>query len=402
MWSERFRMPGAGEARRTRLALATLMSIVLAVPADAGAQARPDRVEAEVGGRRAALRVAHHRAYPAVNGRELASAVFDAGTVSGSFLRARLGSAELVFEAGSPFFVYDERPFQLANEPYLWGGSFWVPVEFVTDWLPAAVGGARPAVTEIAAGPTPGRVDPNVPWQVVIDPGHGGRDPGTVGRSSREKDIVLAIGRALRSELERTAMIEPSMTRESDIYVAHDDRSAFAVRRGGDLFVSIHANSVPSARSARGFETFFLGPARSEEAREVALRENRTPDVGDAGSGSVDDRMFILTGLDRTENLAESRRFAGFIQNELRATRGPNVPDRGVKQGPWWVLLGALARMPSVIIEVGFVSHGGEEAYLSSSEGQREIARAIARAIAAYRNDVLARFGSSIGDGVEH
>jgi N-acetylmuramoyl-L-alanine amidase len=194
-------------------------------------------------------------------------------------------------------------------------------------------------------------------------------------------------------------MIEPAMTRDTDVYVRHDDRSAFAVEQGGDLFVSIHANSVPSASSARGFETYFLGPARSEEARRVALRENRTPDVGEADAGSIDDRRFILTGLDRTENISESRRFAGFVQNALREARGAGVPDRGVKQGPWWVLLGALARMPSVIIEVGFVSNPREEAYLASADGQREVARAIARAIVTYRQDVLRRFSGGEGAG---
>jgi N-acetylmuramoyl-L-alanine amidase len=121
--------------------------------------------------------------------------------------------------------------------------------------------------------------------------------------------------------------------------------------------------------------------------------------VGDSSAGSIDDRRFILTGLDRTENISESRRFAGFVQNALREARGPGVPDRGVKQGPWWVLLGALARMPSVIIEVGFVSNPREEAYLVSQDGQREVAGAIARAIVAYREDVIRRFAATEGAG---
>ncbi|MDX1396160.1 MAG: N-acetylmuramoyl-L-alanine amidase [Gemmatimonadota bacterium] len=382
--------------RTSRGALA-LAVLVTASPSLSG-QAMPERGEAEVAGRRTALRVASHRSFGVVNANELASAVFDDEAVSGSFLRARLGARELVLEAGSPFFVYGDRSFQLANEPYLWGGSFWVPVEFVTAWMPAYVEGAAPPAA-VMADARARRVDPAQPWRVVIDAGHGGRDPGTIGNGTREKDVVLAIARALRDELEEEEMIRPTLTRDSDVYVPHDERSAFAVEQGGDLFVSIHANSVPSASSARGFETYFLGPARSEEAREVALRENRTPDVGDAPAGSVDDRLFILTGLDRTENIAESRRFAGFVQNALREARGRGIPDRGVKQGPWWVLLGALARMPSVIIEVGFVSNRDEAAYLSSGSGQREVARAIARAVTTYRDDVIRRFAGAEGDG---
>ncbi len=356
------------------------------------AQAQPDVLETEVAGRPARFRVAHHREYGAINLGELSSTVLQSGQIDGPFLHARIGGLELAMEAGSPFFTYGETAYQLANPPYEWGGVFWIPAEFVTAWLPRVVGGASgEVVATVPDGPTPRRVDPDQTWHVVIDPGHGGRDPGTLGKNVREKDVVLAIGLALRDELSGVPHIEASMTRDTDVYVKLDDRSAFAVQRDGDLFVSIHANSAP-ARSASGFETIFLGPARSEEARSVALRENRTPEVDGEGPGSIDDLMFILTGLDRTENLSESRRFAGFVQNALRDTRGRGVPDRGVKQGPWWVLLGALARMPSVIVEVGFLSNADEGAYLRTRQGQRAVARAIADAIVSYRTDVLSRF----------
>lgn len=362
------------------------------------AQERPDVLETEVAGRVATFRLAHHRAYPAINATELSPAILRSGRIEGPFLRARLGGRELSMEAGSPFLIYGESAYQLANPPYEWGGAFWIPAELVTAWMPRVVGGGGPMIAADASeGPMPRRIDPSQTWHVVIDPGHGGRDPGTLGRNSREKDVVLAIGLALREALADVEHIQASMTRDADVYVKHDDRSALAVDRRGDLFVSIHANAA-SARTARGFETIFLGPARSEEARAVALRENRTPDVDGEGPGSIDDLMFILTGLDRTENLAESRRFAGFVQNELRRVRGRATPDRGVKQGPWWVLLGALARMPSVIVEVGFLSNADEEAYLSTRQGQREVARAIADAIVAYRTDVLARFRRALED----
>lgn len=364
----------------------------LGTAAGAAAQQRPEVLETRVGDRELTLRVAHHRAYAAINATELSPAVFQSGQIEGATLRARVAGRDLSMEAGSPFFLFGDDAYQLANAPYQWGGAFWIPSEFVTSWMPRVLDGAGPLIAAgVPDGPTPRRIDPSQTWHVVIDPGHGGRDPGTLGRESREKDVVLAIGLALRDELADAERIEVSMTRSADVYVKHDDRSALAVEREGDLFVSIHANAA-SARSARGFETIFLGPARSEEARSVALRENRTPEVDGEGSGSINDLMFILTGLDRTENLSESRRFAGFVQNELRRARGRASPDRGVKQGPWWVLLGALARMPSVIVEVGFLSNADEEAYLRTTEGQREVARAIADAVVAYRADVLSRF----------
>ena len=357
------------------------------------AQARLDVVEAEVGGRRATLEVSRHQAFSAVNASDL-NAVWSEMTRRGVFLRARLLGDELAFEAGSPFFRHGSRTFQLANAPYEWGGAFWIPAGFVTDWL-SDRGSAVSVVEEtpeVTDEPLPARVDPATPWRVIIDAGHGGRDPGTSGARTREKDVVLAIARRLHDELRGQEMIEVYLTRDTDVYIEHDLRSQFAVDRAGDLFVSIHANWAPDSR-ARGFETIFLGPARSEEAREVALRENRGPSVDDA-VGSPSDIQFILTGLDRTENLAESRLFAGFVQNSIREERSGSSPDRGVKQGPWWVLLGALARMPSVIVEVGFLSNANEERYLSSSDGQRAVARAIADAIVAYRSDVLRRYAT--------
>lgn len=378
------------------------------------AQAPPETVQAEVSGRTVSLAVARHRAYSAVDVTDLALAlegVFEDVTRNGVFLRARLRGDEVAFEAESPFFRHGGRAVQLANPPYEEGGAFWLPAEFLTRWVsegppPAAdpsegsqAPGSSPASPSSppAADPLPARVDPTAPWRVIIDPGHGGRDPGTLGSASHEKDIVLAIARRLYEELEGREMVEPHMTRDADVYVDLDERSQFAVDRAGDLFVSIHANAAGDER-ARGFETIFLGQARSEEAREVALRENRGPEVDDA-AGSPSDVQFILAGLDRTENLAESRLFAGFVQNSIRTVRRGGSPDRGVIQGPWWVLLGALVRMPSVIVEVGFLSNDEEERYLSGEEGQRAIARAIADAIVAYREDVLRRYAPAPGPG---
>ncbi|MDE2878059.1 N-acetylmuramoyl-L-alanine amidase [Candidatus Palauibacter soopunensis] len=371
------------------------------------AQAPPETVQAEVSGRTVSLAVARHRAYPAVDVTDLALAlegVLEDVTRNGVFLRARLHGDEVAFEAESPFFRRGGRAVQLANPPYEEGGAFWLPAEFLTRWVSegpppvAAVSEGSQAPDSSPASPSsppatdplPARVDPAAPWRVIIDPGHGGRDPGTLGSASYEKDIVLAIARRLYEELEGREMVEPHMTRDADVYVDLDERSQFAVDRAGDLFVSIHANAAGDER-ARGFETIFLGQARSEEAREVALRENRGPEVDDA-AGSPSDVQFILAGLDRTENLAESRLFAGFVQNSIRTVRRGGSPDRGVIQGPWWVLLGALVRMPSVIVEVGFLSNDEEERYLNGEEGQRAIARAIADAIIAYREDVLRRY----------
>ncbi len=400
-----------GAGRRIAVAAVVVAQAVLSgTLTGIDAQTPPETVQAEVSGRTVSVAVARHRAYPAVDAAELALAlesVLEDVTRNGVFLRARFRGEEVAFEAGSPFFRHGGRAVQLANPPYEEGGAFWLPAEFVTRWVSegpppvaAASEGSEESATSASsaaspsspppADPLPARVDPTAPWRVIIDPGHGGRDPGTLGSASYEKDIVLAIARRLYEELEGHEMFEPHLTREADVYVDLDVRSQFAVDRAGDLFVSIHANAAADER-ARGFETIFLGQARSEEAREVALRENRGPEVDDA-AGSPSDVQFILAGLDRTENLAESRLFAGFVQNSIRSARRGGSPDRGVIQGPWWVLLGALVRMPSVIVEVGFLSNDEEERYLNGAEGQGAIARAIADAVVAYREDVLRRY----------
>ena len=324
--------------RRGRVVGRAVLFASAAVPGAAKgavAQRAPERLETEVAGRAVTLPLARHRAYPAVDVAELAAAL---GTVPGSaleevtwsgvFLEARLRGEAIAFEAESPFFILGELTLQLVNPPYEDGGAFWLPAEFVTRWL----SDAPPPVAVLPPPPPPAdplsaRVDPGVAWRVIIDPGHGGRDPGTMGGASAEKDIVLAIGRQLAEELRGRALIEPRLTRDADVYLEHDARSRFAVDRAGDLFVSIHANAAPD-ESARGFETFFLGEARSEEAREVALRENRGPEV-DGGAPLPSDIQFILTGMDRTENLTESRLFAGFVQNAIRRRTGASSRARG-------------------------------------------------------------------------
>ena len=400
---------GAVRRRMAGAAIVVVQSALAGTLAGAAAQAPPGTVEAAVGGRVVSLAVARHRAYPAVDAEELALAletVLEDVAWNGVFLRARLRDEEIAFEAESPFFRHGARTVQLANPPYAEAGAFWLPAEFVTRWVSEGPppGAADPGESAGDASspasstdPLPARVDPSVPWRVIIDPGHGGRDPGTLGTVSHEKDVVLAIARRLHEELQGREMIEPHLTRDTDVYVEHDERSRFAVDRAGDLFVSIHANAAEDER-ARGFETIFLGPARSEEARGVALRENRGPEV-DAAARSPSDIQFILAGMDRTENLSESRLFAGFVQNSIRAARRGEARDRGVIQGPWWVLLGALVRMPSVIVEVGFLSNEEEERYLNDAEGQGVIARAIADAIVAYREDVLRRYAPGTAPG---
>ena len=342
--------------------------------------------------------VAEHRGYPAVRVSELVGGLLTEATLREGAARARLGGEALTLQAGSPFLRYGGRVYQLANPAYAEGGALWAPAELLTRWWPmvrARRGGGLARGAEAGGDRVPSPLGDGT-WRVVIDPGHGGRDPGALGRrGTREKDVVLGIARRVHERLQAEPGVEPVLTRDRDVFVPVRDRSQLAVEREGELFVSIHAN-VARDRRASGFETFFLSPARTEEAREVAVRENSVMDLEEGDGPDLGAIQFILAGLDRNVNLQESRRLAGYVQNAMRERRATR--DRGVKQGPFWVLLGALSRMPSVLVEVGFLSSSEEERVLRSERGQEEIAEAIADAILEYRR-YLERYESMSASG---
>lgn len=230
---------------------------------------------------------------------------------------------------------------------------------------------------------------------VVVDAGHGGRDRGMRGPLGRaptlyEADVTLALARRLRDELQRRD-IEVVMTRSTDTLIALRDRGRIANRAQGDLFVSIHVNAAnPRWRApgaARGFETYFLSEAKTEDERRVAELENEAVKYEvEAGASQDDPLSFILNDMKQNEYLRESSELAAMVQRGLRTVH-PG-PDRGVKQAGFVVLDGAF--MPSVLVEVGFGTNAAEAAYLRSADGQAALARALADATAAY----LERYGS--------
>lgn len=365
--------------------IAAAIALQASVSQGLGAQqARSETVRASTPAGGVEVPVARHRGFGAVSVAELLGGFLDDAFRSGSSVRAVLAGRALILQTGSPFLRYGERTYQLANAPYESEGQFWVPSEMLTDWWPRVEGRPDPPVARAPAASTPpGRRDGV--FRVIIDPGHGGKDPGTSGRSgTREKDVVLAIARELKRQLEDVPGVDPVLTRDRDEFIGLKQRSSFAVAQGGDLFLSIHANWARDRRAA-GFETFFLSTAKTEEARGVAVRENASAQYEEGTSyAEMSDLDFILAGIDRNENVQESRRVAGFAQNSLRTVR--RSPDRGVKQAGFWVLVGASGSMPAVICEVGFLSNPDEERVLRSPEGQREIARSLADGVLRYRS----------------
>jgi len=213
---------------------------------------------------------------------------------------------------------------------------------------------------------------------IVIDPGHGGKDPGARGRSGlMEKDIVLDVGLRLRRLIEERLGLNVIMTRETDVFIPLEERTAIANTKGADLFVSVHANAS-RREGAKGVETYLLGRATDRDAMATAERENS------ASEKSLNTLQLILTDLMNTAKKEESLRLAYYVQENMigHLETRYKVTDLGVKQAPFYVLVNA--RMPSILAEISFISNREEEKLLSDGEHRQEIAEAILKGIKKY------------------
>lgn len=228
---------------------------------------------------------------------------------------------------------------------------------------------------------------------VVVDPGHGGKDPGAIGPGgTEEKDVTLDIARRLAYLLERNLKVRTVMTRSTDEFVSLTDRVRIAQRSKGTLFISLHCNSI-SNRHASGTETYFLSEAKTEEAREVARRENASLRF-ERPLGEIVEDDFVLRdlsilipdivgGMASDQYLKESQDLAALVQSEI--VRASGLEDRGVKQAGFYVMKGTLATMPSVLVEVAFLSNPYEEKLLKRISFRKSIARAIYWSIKAFK-----------------
>jgi len=214
--------------------------------------------------------------------------------------------------------------------------------------------------------------------RIVVDAGHGGKDPGAVGPGgTREKDVTLAMAKALGRELESQLGCEVILTRSGDTFLELPERTAIANKVGADLFISIHANANKN-RSARGIETYYLNFSKSDDALEVVARENKT------SLEQVGDLELILLDLLANSKINESSRLAAEIQKSMtgQLRKHYKVKDLGVRQGPFYVLLGAT--MPSVLVETAFISNRTEEKLLVNRKYQQRTASAIVGGVRKY------------------
>jgi N-acetylmuramoyl-L-alanine amidase len=217
--------------------------------------------------------------------------------------------------------------------------------------------------------------------KIVIDPGHGGHDTGTIGPDGLlEKDLVLDVGRRLGKLLETRMGAEVVYTRKDDTFIPLETRTAIANREQSDLFVSIHANSSRDP-AARGVETYYLNFTSNPDAMEVAARENAVSEK------SIHELGDLVKKITLKEKIEESREFAGDVQQSLHsglAAKGSGIKDRGVKKAPFIVLIGA--NMPSILAEISFVSNPTDERKLQTPEYRQRIAESLYRGIQKYVN----------------
>jgi len=219
--------------------------------------------------------------------------------------------------------------------------------------------------------------------RIVIEPGHGGKDPGAIGRKgTQEKGVVLDVSKRLQKLIDNNTELEVVLTRESDIYVPVETRPILANQKRADLFISIHANANPK-KSYSGIATFYLNFPSDASVMEVAAMENAT------STKNISEMNNILREILREDKLKESRELANKIQSSLvghLSKNYKNVTDLGVKGGPFWVLIGG--DMPSILVEISHLSNSREENHLRTPEYRQKIAQAIYQGILEYINSL--------------
>ncbi len=321
------------------------------------------------------------------------------------------------FLLGAPMYLFNDKLQALAAPVVVTRDTLFVPLQFVAEVLPTflaeryrydrrnarLVEDRSRLLADNAPGGTKGagRLKPG--HVVTVDAGHGGVDPGNPGlyfpRGVREKDVTLTVALLLRNELKRRG-ITVRMTRTSDTLIALGDRGGYC-SASCDLFVSLHVNSLARRRGftdRRGFETYFLAEAKTEDAERVERMENEAVrfEAGHDEAQTLSGIDFIVKDLQLNEHLRESARLAELVQGGLG--RVHTGPDLGVKQAGFMVLTSA--RRPAVLVEMGYSTNPADARYLASAAGQRQIAASIADAVIDYLEEYERRTDAASDSGL--
>lgn len=298
--------------------------------------------------------------------------VWDWDTLGKKLVLYREGvKVDLAF--GSSIGLINKRRIDLKDKVKIYNNEVAIPYSLVDE------------VSKILYPPVPARLPPGVYKirRIVIDPGHGGKDPGAVGRGGiKEKDVVLDIARRLKRYLEERG-IEVILTRNDDRFISLWRRAHLANKKKADLFLSIHANSSRQ-REARGFEVYYLSDRMDESSKVLAKLENAVLEF-EEGPFNTENTALAATLWDiiQTQNRAQAIRLANHISNKIDRIDWLN--NRGIKGANFYVLKGV--NMPAILIETGFISNRTESQRLSNPYYSQEIAQAIGEGILTYKEE---------------
>jgi N-acetylmuramoyl-L-alanine amidase len=353
---------------------------------------------------------------PVLAAPQLLAALSASFTVSDGWAEVTVGRQPFRFLLGAPFYIFSSKVQALAGTASVERDTLYLPLQFVAEVLPyylseryrydpkaarledmagrPAAKAREPAGERLPNGLRPGHI-------VTVDPGHGGVDPGNPGtyfpRGVREKDVTLQVGLYLRDELRRRG-VGVKMTRTADTLVALGDRGGYCTE-ACDLFVSIHVNSLARRRGyteIRGFETYFLAEAKTEDAARVAKMENDAVrfETGEEAVTDVGGLDFIVKDLQLNEHLRESARAAELVQHGLKSVH--TGPDKGVKQAGFMVL--TTARRPAILVELGYSTNPQDGRLLTQRSSQKALAAAIADSVVEYLREYERKVGTTAGE----
>tara|TARA_B100000745_G_scaffold142926_1_gene93455 strand:+ start:785 stop:1954 length:1170 start_codon:yes stop_codon:yes gene_type:complete len=306
------------------------------------------------------------------------------------------GDTKIKITANTSFVIINDKAYQLQNNVFQRKGEYYVPLDdlltlltqqtntdYSMDYASMSIS-LGSVIQKIPIVETTDLNKEKKKWQfdtIIIDPGHGGKDPGSVGyKGTKEKDIVLDVSKRLARKIQKNLRVKTILTRDEDVFIRLQDRTKFANTNEGDLFISIHVNSNES-KKPYGFETYLLRPGRNQEAINVALRENAVIELEGNKFEKLTDEQLIQATIAQSGFVQYSEKFAALIQEEI--DKRVQSRNRGVKQAGFYVLMGA--SMPNVLIELGYISNPNEEKKLNSSSYRDMLATSIYYAILKYQ-----------------
>ena len=323
---------------------------------------------------------------------------------SGSFVNHKtekiviyIDNLKIKLSSNIAFIVIDDKTYQMGSKLIKSNDEYYVPIDDFFKIL--SIHGSNNhsidyTTMSIALNSKIKKVEKSVPtvdltkeknkWEfntIIIDPGHGGKDPGSIGyRGTKEKDITLDVAKRLAKKIQKNLRVKTILTRDEDVWMRIQDRTRLANDKNGRLFISIHANSVEDRR-ASGFETYMIGTNKNAAAVRTAARENAVLDLEGTNSAKLTDEDLITATMAQSGFAKQSEQFAALVQEEM--DKRLQSKNRGVKQAGFYVLMGA--SMPNVLIELGFISNPNEEKKLNSSSYRDMLATSIYYAILKYQ-----------------